>query len=73
MQAKEIVIWLAVLLASVSASAQDKTEIPFVTAKNYFVRNNYSGLDRPDQDQTRDNRRLRGPAMNIRPAEVIGK
>ena len=43
MQAKEIVIWLVVLLACVSASAQDKTKIPFVTAKNYFVRNDYSG------------------------------
>ena len=43
MQAKDIVIWLIALLACVSASAQDNTKIPFTTAKNYFVRNDYSG------------------------------
>jgi hypothetical protein len=37
------IILLFVLLACLSASAQNDTKIPFIIAKNYFVRNDYSG------------------------------
>jgi hypothetical protein len=37
------VILLIVLLACLSASAQENTKVPFTIAKNYFVRNDYSG------------------------------